>query len=154
MADPFSIISSTISIVDVCVRLGTFIVQVKQGSDTIDDELDELIGEINSLKIVSNLIIESFERSIPGDCGASSKDEEATAGLWRATGSALKECQRTLDELESLVKKVVGDGESSTIEKLRRYFRKLSKENDLLQLWQRLNRGHQLLQILLTAIDM
>ena len=154
MADPFSIVASTISIVDVGVRVVQFLVEVKQGSDTIDDELDKLIGEINSLNAVSNLIRENFQKDITGGYDASSKEQEASAALWREAGNALRDCDRTLGELESIVQKIVGDGKSSTVDKLRRYFRKLSKQDDFVQLWQRLNKSHHLLQIMLTAINM
>ena len=154
MADPFSIVAGAISIVDVCQRLVTFLVRVKQGCDTIDDELDGLIADVNSLNAVSKLVRESFERDISGGYDAPSKDEEATANLWRATANALQDCQTTISELDVWVQKVVGDGGSSTSDKLRKYFRKIFKEDQLLQLWQRLNKGHHLLQIMLTAINM
>lgn len=154
MADPFSVVASTISIADVGIRLATFLVQVKRGSDAIDEDLDRLIREIESFNTTSKLIRESFETDIPGGSDATSKDEEARIGLWRATGNALQDCRRTFSELDALISKVVGDGGSSTFDKLRRYLRRQSKHDELLQLLRRLNRTHELLQILLIAINM
>ena len=154
MADPFSIVASTVSIVDVCVRLGAFLIEVKKGSDTVDSELDKLIAELNSLNAVSNLIRENFEKDIPDADDAPRKDRTAAADLWRATGDALRESQSTLNDLDSLIKKILGENGSSTTDKVRRYFRKLSKADDLHQVRQRLNNGHNLLQIVLTAINM
>ena len=154
MAEVLGIVSSTISIVDLSVKLVTFLVQVKQGSDTIDNDLEGLIGEVNSLNAVSVLIRECFERDLPTDADAPGRDREASTKIWRAIAKALQDSQKTLDELDALIKKVRGDGGSSTVDKVRRYFRKLFKEEELVGLRQRLNNGHQLLQIFLTAIDM
>ncbi|KAI9667949.1 MAG: hypothetical protein M1821_000769 [Bathelium mastoideum] len=153
MADPFSIIASTISIVDVCARLVVFFAQVKRGSDTVDKELDTLVEEIGSLNAGSIAVRNCFERELAGKYDKNSKDEAFTADLWRATGNTLQDCQRTLNDLDSLIKKLIGDDGLSTFDKVRRYFRKQAEEDELHRLSQRLNRGHQLLEILLTAIN-
>lgn len=151
--DPLSIIASTISIADIGFRVASFLYQVKKGTDSIDEDLRKLADEINALKAVTGLIRESFEKDIADKQSASSKDEKATAGLWYETDVALKECQKTLKELEGLVIHVVGDGKSSTTDKLRKYFQKLFKESTFLEYWQKLSKSHQILQILLTAIN-
>jgi hypothetical protein len=153
MMDPFSIVTGTIGIVDVCVRLGTFLAQVKEGSDTIDKEIERLIRDIKSLNAVTKLIQESFKRD-SREYDKHNEDEEAAIKLWRETGNILQYCQITVGELDLLIKRVVGNGGSSTFEKVQRFFRKQSKEDELLRLWNQLNNGHHLLEILLTGINM
>lgn len=157
MADPFSIIASTIGIADVCVRLVNLLVSVKQGSKTIDDDLDKLIKEINSTSSTSETIHESFKRDIAAHSEPPDSGEEAIASLWHATGTTLESCRTTLEDLNTLLTDVIGDGgpkTSSMLDNLRKYFRKQSREDELLQLRQRLNKAHDVLQILLTAISM
>lgn len=157
MADPFSIIASTVGIADVCVRLVNFLVSVKQGSKTIDDDLNKLIEEIKSTSSMSKIIHDGFKRDIAAHSEPPDSGEEAIASLWRATGTTLESCRTTLDDLNTLLIDVIGDGGSKTppmLNNLRKYFRKQSKEDKLLQLRQRLNKAYDVLQILLTAINM
>jgi hypothetical protein len=154
MADPFSLIASSIGVVDVCVRLGTFLLEAKQGSDTIDEKLDGLIAEIYALKTVSNLIRESLEGGDFGDGDIPRRDKGDVLTLWSATLNALQDGQRTLSELEDVFKKVSGEGGTSTGDRLRKYFRKLWKEERLQELWAKLARSQSLLQMMLTGINM
>ncbi|KAF2666145.1 hypothetical protein BT63DRAFT_51060 [Microthyrium microscopicum] len=151
MADPFSIIASTIGVIDVAVRLTAFLIDVKEGSETIDQDLDRLLGEIKSLNAISRLIQESFERDVA--TSTPNQDEEAAVTMWRETGNVLRDSQKTLSELELLIKKVHGLDGSSTYDRVRRFIRKQVKEDEFARLWTRLNDGYHLLQILLSAIN-
>ncbi|KAI9687208.1 MAG: hypothetical protein M1820_010497, partial [Bogoriella megaspora] len=153
MADPFSIVASSLSIADLGIRLVKFLLQVKRGTDSIDEELHRLIGEIQSFTSTSKIIRENFEQDLREGADTPNKDERATTDLWRATGNTLRDGQNLLNKLDTLIQDVVGGSGSSTLDKLRKYFRKQSKNGEFLRLIDQLNRVQELLQILLISVN-
>jgi len=49
MADPFSIITSTVGLLDVCYRVGSYLGDVKNAAKTIEKDLEGLREEIAAL---------------------------------------------------------------------------------------------------------
>jgi len=163
MADLFSVIVNALSVADVCARLVSFLVKVRQGTKTVDDDLNKLIEEINSLSSVCLIIHGTFEKDFkakevisarpnPADSG-----EEAIGRLWHYTDTTLESCRTTLSHLDKLLADVLGDNGSkisSPWSSLRKYLRKQSRDDELVQLGQRLSKAHDCLQILLTALNL
>lgn len=155
MAEPLSIIASTLGVADVCFRLGTFVKQAIEGSQKVDEDLEALSQEIAALSTVNNLIKGSFEADLTRS--AKTTDEATIANLWQATSTTLGDCREILDKLDGLVTKIFGNGSSKAVAKLdglRKYLRKLSKEEEFTQLRHKLNAYQAALQMILTAVDM
>lgn len=155
MADPLSIIASTLSVADVCFRLGTFLKQAIEGSQKIDEDLETLSKEIAALSTVNKLIKSSFEADLARTVATT--DQSTITNLWHATNTTLGDCREILEKLDGLVSKIFGSGSSRPVAKLdglRKYLRKLSKEEEFTQLRQKLNAYQATLQMILTAVDM
>ena len=155
MADPLSIIASTLSVADVCFRLGSFLKQAIDGSQKIDEDLEALSQEITALSTINSLIKSSFEADLTRT--AEVANPGPIASLWQATNTTLGDCRGVLEKLDGLVTKIFGSGSSKGVAKLdglRKYLRKLSKEEEFAQLRQKLNAYQATLQMILTAVDM
>ena len=154
MAEPLSIAASASGVIDVCVRLGSFLLEVKRGSDSIDIELDALIAEIESIRSVAELLSHATGLEAGKARGAPTSEWQNVLAIRDATLNAMQEGGETLLALETVVKQIAGDGGPSVGGKVKKYLRKLWKEDELQRLWAKLTRSYNLLQLLLTAIDM
>lgn len=151
IADPLSIVTSTVGLVDISIRVIKFINTTKKGIDTIDEDLRQLVTEVERLKYASELIQKAFEDDMK-EGGTVPKG--STDNIWSAASFALIDCRAALKRLNSLLEQIKGEDGSSTFDRLRRHFTKLSKDEDFSQLRQRLDRGYQVLQLSLAALNM
>jgi len=153
MADPFSIIAGSAGLADVCIRLTKFLKQAKEGFQKVDEDLEELSNEIIALRSVSDLIKRSFEADLaePKD----PRDKQIVASHWRATRTTLTGCQDILEDLNTLVVKILTTGTSKHVKlnSLRKYLKHQSKEDEFIALRQRLNAHQIALQTSLTAVN-
>lgn len=151
MADPYSIITGTVGLVDVCIKLVKFIHKTRRGIHAIDEELRQLVTDIESLQHAGELIRKAFEKDM-ANAGTGKKTD--TDGIWSGVSCALKDSEAALIQLDSLLEQAKGEEGSSTLDRLKRHFKKLSKDGDFEQLRQRLDQGRQTLQMFLTALSM
>lgn len=155
MADPLSIVAATVGLADVCVRFGTFLKQAREGSQKVDEDLEMLSQDITALSTINSLIRSSFEADLPK--AAEARNQSIIANLWHAAETTLNDCRGILEKLDNLVSKIVVTGGPKALAKLdglRKYMRKLSKEEEFNQLRQKLSAYQAALQIILTAVDM
>lgn len=151
MADPFSILASTAGLVDISVKFVRFIKKTADGTGTIDEDLRQLTVEVEKLEHVSLLIRNAFEEDM-NEVGRTYKNP--AADIWSSVSSALKDCEAALAQLHSVLGQVMGEEGSSKFDRLRRHFRKLAKDEEFVELRRRLDRGHQVLQMSLAALNM
>lgn len=160
--ESLSIVASAVNIVDFCWKISDFLVEVKRGSDHVDESIKGLIQETEAIRAVAGILQQVFSKDIAASqktadhaSSFSAEDEPGANPLWQETDNALRECLATLEKLEALVKSIRGSSSdsTSTMERVRRYLRKMSKEDALHDLWNRLSKSHQKLQTLLTAIS-
>lgn len=144
MADPFSIAASAAGVVDISVKVLRF-------TDTIDRDLAQFVNEIERLSGTVALIQKAFEREMKDDYHA---PESSTATIWSVASSALVDCKAAIVQLNTILVQIKGEDGSSTFDRLKRHFRKLSNDEEFAKLRQRLDKGHQVLQISLTALNM
>lgn len=157
MADPFSIVAGALSIADVSTRLIKFLKDVKEGVETIDRELDDILHEIESLKTVNDSIKHVFERELEHDIEESDVAKEASTNAWREIATVLKNCEKTLLDFDALLVKIFGNTSSkapAALNSLRRTVRKMMKEDELASIRQKLSAFHRILQLMLTAVNM
>ena len=157
MADPFSVIVGTLGVIQVCGSIGKYLQDIKAGAEEIDEEIKALTHEVGALQSVNESIQSIFESKIVHHLDAPKGDLDRIEDLWRNTGNILKDCQSTLEKLHRLIVQVEGKGESKSLamfDSLRKHLRKKSKEEDFLQIRQRLSSYHSALQASLTMLDM
>ena len=157
MADPFSIIAGVISVADVSFRLTVFIKQLKDGADTIDKDLDDILREIDALHSINESIKCVFERDFDGDDEESDTAKEASMNVWKEIAVVLEDCRMTLVDFDSLLAKIFGKLDSrapAALTAIRRTLRKMLKEEQLAHIRQKLSTHHRLLELMLTAVNM
>lgn len=154
MAEPFSVGAAAASVVDLAIKVVRFINETRKGAETIDEDLRQLVAEVEKLRNVSELIRKAFEEDTKASHSRAKKDSDTTNSIWLAASSALVDCKAILIQLNAVLDQVRGEGGSTTFERVRRHFRKLSRDDDISQFQQRLDTGHQVLQMSLIALNM
>ncbi|KAL6720967.1 hypothetical protein ACLMJK_000067 [Lecanora helva] len=160
MADPFSIAAGSIGLLDVCWRFGRYLKHLQAGAAEIDNEIASLSREVKELEGVSKAIQASYTGS-----QASLYSEEENLGakqisnLWREIASNIADSRQIVEELEILVKLIVGKEsttDSSTftakINRYRKQLRRESKEDGFFKLQSRLKTYYSALQLRLSLI--
>ncbi|KAF2726965.1 hypothetical protein EJ04DRAFT_506445 [Polyplosphaeria fusca] len=161
MADPLSIIASTVQIGDVCVRLAKFLYEAGKGIQTIDKELISLSKDVTSLQTINEAVRVHFEADIRASqkaFEAESSSHVAASNLWVAFDGKLRDCRTTLEELDDICSRIEGDSSKSTsvpdvVQRSARWFRKYFKEEQLAKYRQKISGHHDSLQLLLTAAN-
>lgn len=157
MADPFSIVVGTVSLLDVCLRLGKYIYDIKAGTDEVDEEIEALSHQVVAIISVIQSIKSVFEDDLAHATDINSKRRDEIQSLWEEVGNNVQSCQATLVKLFALLKLIVGKESPKVLSKLdglRKFLRKQSKEAEFSMLRQQLRDYHQSLQTLLTSVDM
>ncbi|KXT08320.1 hypothetical protein AC579_1796 [Pseudocercospora musae] len=143
--------ATIVSFVDISIRLVKFIHETKKGADAVDDDLLQLGREVQRVADHSEDIRTVFQKDFVENGKA--KENDTTANIWQRVSSILKDSQYILIKMESKLKEIKGEDGSSTYDRVRRHFRKLSKESDFLNLRQGLDKNDQLLQMSLTTLS-
>jgi hypothetical protein len=158
--DPFTIITGTVGLLDVCLRLVSYLKDVQESAGKVEEEIAALLSEIDALLSVHRSLKDFWDakyKAVPGLL-ASKKDEIRVDGLWKEVATNLRECRTTVDKLEVLLKEIIGkDGNakvSGKIDGIRKQLRKQSKDPEFLRVRQRLSNSQGSLQMLLTALNL
>ena len=158
MADPFSIIVGTVSLIDCCWRFGNYIKDVQTGAAQIDDEIVALLREVEAVRIVNEKVKANYMRfstlSVVVETGPNHLKD-----FWRDISSNVHECRLIVEQLEALVEGIVGknraEGDSRLLRKLdgfRKQLRKESKEAAFFRFKDRLAFFHRNMQLLLLYV--
>jgi hypothetical protein len=155
MADPFSIIVGTAGLLDVCYRVASYLIEVQAAAGKVEGELDRLSREIESL-IQVNQALELWARESQVFPNTSLADSQRLERLWLNVANLLRGCRETVEELDDLLKKIIGKKGSKFIGKLdgvKKVLRRQSKEKEFLELRRQLAHYHSSLQLLLITIN-
>lgn len=165
MADPFSIVIGTVSTVDVCVRLGKRLNEVRKGVGSIVQDLDHLCERVSSIKTVAEIIKSTFEHEWDSGSDSSNTAEEVKVqSLWRYAGEYIKRCLSIVSELEQLIRDILDPSNQlqddaqktlsmSTKERLRLYTRRRKKDEQFKEIEDRLDVAWKSGDLLLSAIN-
>lgn len=157
MADPFSLVTNIVSLLDVSVRLYNYLKKVKAGAAAIEQDINALLHEIELLQTITRSIYDTFQADLTLAFTPSSKDENVIKNLWQQTAHILRDCQAPVVALEDIVQHVFGKGGlgvSSKPDSIFRFLRKDSRQLEFVKAREKLNSSHRLLEINLTAINM
>ena len=113
MADPFSIVAGTAGLADVCIRVSRFLIQAKDGFRAVDQDLDDLFQEIESLRSINDLVQRSYTEGSIDKTG--SDNQQILDTHWYATQNTLASCRRTVEQIESLLKEILDTGSGKHI---------------------------------------
>lgn len=158
MADPFSIIAATFGLIDVCWRFGSYLRDVQAGAAKVEDEIEGLSRDIEALRIVNETIRASY-RELPSYRNLNIENSKHVERLWRNVSSNLQNCRPIVEELEALVRGIIGKeppkDESTIMRKLggfKKQLRKQAREGDFNKLQTRLSTCYNTIQLTLDLI--
>lgn len=92
MADPFSIITASVGLIDVCWRFGSYLRDVQAGAAKIEDEIEKLSRDIEALRIVNETIRDSY-KELPSYLNSEIESSKHVERLWRNVSSNLENCR-------------------------------------------------------------
>ena len=158
MAEPFSVITATAGVIDVCWRFGSYLRKVQAGAAVVEDDIETLSRDIESLRVVNETVRDSYKES-SDYLDSKIESSKHVESLWRNVSSNLENCRQVVEELEGLIKAVVGkeelNNESKIMKKVgafRKQLRKQSREGDFDKLQGRLTTYYNTIQLMLDLI--
>lgn len=154
--DPLSVVASSLSIADICIRLVAYLRDVQKVTATIEDELTSLIREVEALNSITATIHGTFrnEHSTLAPYGT---PREKCDHLWEHVGRTLHDCETVIRKLEDTVKDVhgkKGPAVSGFRDAVHKAQKRRSRDGELRQCRDQLATYQNGLQILLTCINM
>jgi hypothetical protein len=150
MVDPLSILSGTISIADVCVRLIRYLKDVQAAAAIIDEDIQSLISEIEALKGINHSIQTAFETDL-------ATTPSPPHDFWIQTGKNVRNCLNVVEKLQNLLEAIygtTGPKASSVMDSFVKANKKRSKEKELRQCRESLATYVGALQISLQCTNM
>ena len=152
--DPFSIITGTAGLLDISIRLISYLKGVEEAAGKVDEEIAGLSREIESLISVNDSIESLWLQTRENFPGVSFKD--AAEDTWKKLGGLLQDCRVEANKLEQLLKEVVGKNGSKVTGKwdgIKKHLRREAKDGDYQQVRSRLSYHRDAIQILLGTLN-
>ena len=157
MADPFSIVSGAVGVIDVCWRVGKFLRDVKAATDRIESDIVGLISEVENARRVVESIRETFDRELSSSSSFETALPAELNRLWQNIRESFDDCQSVVEDLEALARQIYGKAGPKVhgrLDGLAKQSRKRDKTPLLQETRQRLSACIKGLQLLFTAINM
>ncbi|KAL8825523.1 MAG: hypothetical protein Q9170_007758 [Blastenia crenularia] len=157
MADPFSIVAGTTSLLDVCWRVGAYLGKVKAASGKIERDLSALIFEVKALTAVNESIQALWDINKEKSLEDSFRDAARIRVLWHDIDLTLDGCRHVMSRLELLVEEIIGKdgfevrGKRDGIKKV---LRKQSKDEELCDIQRQMSSHQNNLSVALSALNM
>lgn len=155
MADPFSsILTGAAGLADVCLRLANFLKHANDGFRVVDQELEDLSKEIESLRSVNDLVQCSYSEKFTYE--TNSDYQQVLSTNWCAAEQTLESCRSIVEQIEAILKEVVviGSGKHIKLDQIRKWLKQQSKEEALSTLRGKLQKHQSGLQLSLSAINL
>jgi hypothetical protein len=151
MAEPVSLIAAGVGIADVAVRIIAYLKDVKAAVETIEDDIEGLINEVHSLKVIHGQLEQEFLKNVKKD--ALAQEENI---LWFNTGHTLKQIQKLTLKLEVSVRHIYGENPrvDGKRDGLLKQHRKRTKDGIISGLRDQVSGYQNTLQCWLTCISM
>jgi hypothetical protein len=150
-------VSSTVSLIDVSVRLVKFLKEVNDDRKTIDKEIQSLLRDVTAIKAVTVAIKETFENDLPKETSDGQEGNSESTDLWQNVSRTISDCEKVMLGLEGVIKEIhgkVGPQASSPVDTLGKLRRKRSKEPELHRYRERLAMFQSFLNSFVTAITL
>jgi hypothetical protein len=157
MADPLSIVFGTVSLVDVCVRAGQYLALIQQAAGKVEEDIAALQHDIDALTTIHSSLREVWEAHKSTAPRSPIHDAARVEKLWSSVGVGLQDCQATIELLDDIFQDIVGRSGpivSGRYDKIKKAWRRRSKDADFQQLRRQVSMDYSNLQMLLTTINL
>ena len=156
MADPLSIVAGTVGIIDVCVRLVSYLRNVNAATGKIEQDLFDLIEEFVALEAVNRSIRDTWLNHHK-TADQEGPDELSLKTQWQYLDSALRSCKKSILKFGYLIEEIIGrDGHpvTSKLDGIKKVLRKQSKGKEIVEIRQQIMSHRDNLQVLLLALNL
>lgn len=160
MAEPFSLASGALGVIDICTRVAKYLRSVRKTAKTLDSEIETLEHEIAKFQNV----FQALEHLCKVSTGLGQHSFSSTAGqedpcdaLWAQALDLVKEGKGLVERFRALLQAVVGDdplAKSHKLDDYRKAVKFLSKDAEFAQLRRRFGNINMELNTMLCAIDL
>jgi hypothetical protein len=164
MADPFSLVAATAGLIQQLLQCGNYIQTILERAGTLDEDILGLTHEIATLVSVNESLQSAYEAEKNRVTGTSLADRRRIESLWQNVGTLVKDCHKTVEELENVLLEIIGKTPSTTsrlgdrlggkIDHLKKSMRMEKKHDEVKNIQMRLLNYQNSLQILLSALSL
>lgn len=153
MAEPFSIVAGAAGLADVCLRTIKFIKAARAGTHEIDDDIQTLCEELNSLNSANDIVVNTYQQIAVK--GSDTTLQHIFSAHWKATSETLAGCKKIVEQLEELLRFAldVGSNRYGKTNQFRKWLKHESKEKEFIDLRKKLNLRQSALQLILEATN-
>lgn len=113
MADPFSILTGTLTVGDVCLKVGKYLRTVAKATGVVDDKIKSLETEINSFLNIYESLRGLFHQNEQQQRivyrQRSESQEDPSHKLWHQSVELVQEGLSLVAKLETLLDEIVGE---------------------------------------------
>jgi hypothetical protein len=117
MADPFSLFAATAGLIQQLLQCGNYIKTILEIAGTLDEDVLGLTHEIATLVSVNESLQNVYEAEKNRAPSTSLADRRRIESLWQNVGTLVRDCHKTVEELENILLEIIGKT-PSTISKL------------------------------------
>lgn len=156
MAYPFSIVADTISLADVCFRVGVELRQLIRDIGSIGKELDSFAKEVSELGSLCKTIRTTFDGKSEDGLPECSRFEQ-TLDLRKHLEQALSNCHGVLNKVDEMIRRIRGapaETPLGNVDSVKAMLRKRLRESDVHSWRVQLTTYQRALQLVLTAITL
>ena len=161
MADPFSIVAGTVSLLDCLYRCGSYLKKLHDSAAHIEEDVAALSQEIQALQSLNQSIKETFETHGSRTQSAASRNAKSdlmVENLWRSVGTWLSGCEDIVRQLTVVVEEIVGKDEPSKsfekVKALQKALRKDKRTEKMKELRSQLTNNKNSLQVTMLALNL
>ena len=169
--DPFSLIVGTASLLDILVRVGKGLIELKNAVGKGDEEIEALRLEIDKLTSIYKSFESTFKLKLQTRPDYSIEDHDEARQFWHDTRKTWIACSAEIERLEELLQGILREGvterddkvkphafqqklDKLKFDKLKPPIRKFLKEGKLTEIRCTLSYHQNTLHFLLTAINL
>lgn len=154
--DPFSIIAGSAGLLDVSIKLISYLKEIERAAGKVDEEIISLSREIEAL-VATNKSIEQFWRLASNQAqDVELEDKSYVDSVWKELSGLLQDCGDEARKLEQCLEEIVGKNGPRVTGKwdgIKKHLRRQAKELEFQQVRSRLTRQRDEIRILLQTLN-
>jgi len=163
MADPFSLFAATAGLIQQLLQCGNYIKTILEIAGTLDEDVLGLTREIATLVSVNESLQNVYEAEKGRGPSTPLADRRRIESLWQNVGTLVRDCHKTVEELENILLEIIGktpsisklgDRLGGKIDHLKKSMRMEKKDDDVKKVHMRLLNYQNSLQVLLLALSL
>ncbi|KAL8669814.1 MAG: hypothetical protein Q9168_005618 [Polycauliona sp. 1 TL-2023] len=155
--DPFSVIVGVGSLIDLSLRLGKYLKDLRESIALYEGEIESFLREIQDIDSVNNSIAQLYQTETVTTTLGHSEPPRQELEAWQNTFKTLRGCAATVEELQSLLTAITGKNGAKVAglrDGIKKQLKKQSKDSELIRIRQKLSSHRESLNVSLTLLNL